>query len=333
MKSPFATLGFSKELVEELTNQELFNFVELHYKQLSKKYHPDRNKKKGSDKRFREIQDARDFLDLNKDPGTFEYYKKMFLRRTASKKKVEDADRKFHLVAFENKVLKEGFFSYISSLANPSGTLFDKERRVVMQDKEEQARILEKGYEGIPEYEERRTLKEKNEEKNNLERSIEEEEVKRSDVKSQLETLGHEISEIRKTIKTKNKIYKKDLESRAYKQSLYSFEVDGQRLLKAEDRFDTGYTLLGVIEDECYKRIVKSSNLQKGTLQALPVKTSNKKDTLKDLFPISTKMLEEISITNLGTHPRAGNYLVLSKEENGEVTFYAKGPIVEIVNG
>jgi len=78
MENPFRVLGLDRDLVRRLDDATCARMVEQQFRFLQRVFHPD----VGGDPRFsRELNEAREALDLERNPDSFARYKKAYTRR------------------------------------------------------------------------------------------------------------------------------------------------------------------------------------------------------------------------------------------------------------
>jgi curved DNA-binding protein CbpA len=78
MENPFRVLGLDRDLVRRLDDATCARLVEQQYRFLQKVFHPD----VGGDPRYsRLLNEAREALDLERNPDSFARYKKAYTRR------------------------------------------------------------------------------------------------------------------------------------------------------------------------------------------------------------------------------------------------------------
>jgi curved DNA-binding protein CbpA len=123
-QNPFKVLGLSKEIVKNMTSEELRPLVEHMFRYFAVKNHPDHG---GTTEKFQEINGANDLL---KDPGSFEEYKENY---TKSEKESKNSLAKLAASKEEGyeKILSQ-FRNYITTLGLGS----DSKDRVSILEKE-----------------------------------------------------------------------------------------------------------------------------------------------------------------------------------------------------
>lgn len=78
--NPFAILGLEPWVVKDLAEPEVFAIVDSQHRALSRLFHPDVTTGESSERRFQNVQWAREELDR---PGMFAHYRDLYLRSTS----------------------------------------------------------------------------------------------------------------------------------------------------------------------------------------------------------------------------------------------------------
>jgi len=115
-RNPFEIFGITPQMVKELDADTLFKIVKSNYRILQMKYHPDKG---GDTAKVRELNLAFELLDLEKNPQSFEFYRKKYLERISRKtlkNKLEELESAFRKLTFYNELLKENFWRYINQI-------------------------------------------------------------------------------------------------------------------------------------------------------------------------------------------------------------------------
>ncbi len=115
-KNPFEILGITPQMVKELDSETLFKIIKSNYRILQMRYHPDRG---GDTAKVRELNLAFELLNLEKNPQTFEFYRKKYLERVSRKtlkNRLEELESAFRKLTFYNELLKESFWRYINQV-------------------------------------------------------------------------------------------------------------------------------------------------------------------------------------------------------------------------
>ena len=76
-KNPFVILGLPPDLLDSLTPHAVLILAEARYRALARFRHPDVDRSKGAERRFKQIQDAYEELQLE---DRFQYWKERYLR-------------------------------------------------------------------------------------------------------------------------------------------------------------------------------------------------------------------------------------------------------------
>jgi hypothetical protein len=123
-KNPFEVFGLTPELVDDLTEKELFGVLKAVYRTLQKSYHPDTNRRKApnpsaNDKAV-ELNLAFEALDLERAPASFRKYRRLYLSRKPSNAQRDLLDLKTKLGVQLQTIdrLAENFLGYLAAGAD-----------------------------------------------------------------------------------------------------------------------------------------------------------------------------------------------------------------------
>lgn len=94
-KNPFKILGFEPDVLRSLNDEQINILISDKAKSLKKIFHPD--KKDGNEEKFKMITDAAELIDQEKDKESYQYYKKLFLKKSPKQAQIDK---------LENEVLK-----------------------------------------------------------------------------------------------------------------------------------------------------------------------------------------------------------------------------------
>ncbi len=103
-KNPFEVLGFTPDIIRNLSDEDVAVLVKSQYRTLQQIYHPDRPG--GDEERSREINLAYELLDSQRNPQSYIAFKELFLRQTPIRKKLSELEE----VVTEEKNRRERLF-------------------------------------------------------------------------------------------------------------------------------------------------------------------------------------------------------------------------------
>ncbi|MFH1092428.1 MAG: J domain-containing protein [Pseudomonadota bacterium] len=120
-KNPFEIFGLTPEVTARLEEQDLFALVKAQYRTLQKVYHPDcaravKGKADPKDKHFAvELNLAFEKLNLDKDPGSFRRYHRLYAARQnrGLRKKIVHLEKDIQKNLEKQAALADGFMIYL----------------------------------------------------------------------------------------------------------------------------------------------------------------------------------------------------------------------------
>ncbi|RUM87089.1 MAG: hypothetical protein DSZ24_07005 [Thermodesulfatator sp.] len=117
-RNPFEILGLSPRIVKELDEEGLFRLVRACYRTLQQVYHPDLSS--GSGEKALEINLAFEALDLRKNPESFRYWRRAYLKRLSRRTlqgRLEEMHLRLGRSERERETLSEAFWQSLLSRA------------------------------------------------------------------------------------------------------------------------------------------------------------------------------------------------------------------------
>ena len=136
-KNPFEVLGLNQGILKNLSETEIRGLVKAMYKELARIYHPDRNRSKKAEERFKEISAAYQLIGPNSDRDTFDMLLANFNKLKSGQKKIQELEKilreeKAESDKFFNLLLES--FSFYMHQQNPAHILDIGDHRLRIRD-------------------------------------------------------------------------------------------------------------------------------------------------------------------------------------------------------
>lgn len=120
-KNPFEILGMAPSMVRALEGKELFSLVKSSYRALLLVFHPDRSPldeqalKIQRNQKMAEINLAFEKLNYDRDPGSLDYYRTLYTRKTGEgwKKTIRLLNREIQEIKATNENLSQSYLRYV----------------------------------------------------------------------------------------------------------------------------------------------------------------------------------------------------------------------------
>lgn len=123
-RNPFEYFGLTPQVVKEFDDETLFKLIKHIYRVLQLKHHPDRG---GDPKKALELNLAFESINYDKNPQSFQQYKKQYLGRLSRKtlkKQLEELETQYRKLTFQHQILKERFWHYIEKVNSGLNELY-----------------------------------------------------------------------------------------------------------------------------------------------------------------------------------------------------------------
>jgi hypothetical protein len=150
-KNPFEVLGIAPTMARALEGKELFSLIKSSYRALQLIYHPDRsplhdqNLKIQKTQKVAEINLAFEKLNHDREPGSLDHYRNLYIRRTGEgwKKTIRLMNRELQELIAKNEFLSQGYLKYLlepcfvdpqSAISEEAAVFNLKNRRFGLQD-------------------------------------------------------------------------------------------------------------------------------------------------------------------------------------------------------
>jgi len=133
-KNPFRLLGLDPQVIRTLNDNQIEILVQSAFKAMQNIYHPD--KPGGSATKSKQINEARQLLDQQKNPEIYQALKTQFLRKKAVNKQVAECESKLKRALKQKTLLNQAFLNYLIKAANQESlTVFNLPAcKLIMRD-------------------------------------------------------------------------------------------------------------------------------------------------------------------------------------------------------
>jgi hypothetical protein len=123
-KNPFEVLGLNRSIVRTLSDDQLADMVQGNYRRLARFYHPDRNKAKDAERKFKEAAEAYASLEDQKSE-VFQLHTKAYLRKRPFQAQVQELEVQLTDVQGDLDTLVTQFTNYLIGSAG-----FEREQTI-----------------------------------------------------------------------------------------------------------------------------------------------------------------------------------------------------------
>lgn len=116
--NPFEVFGVTPQIVKELDDETLFKLIKKIYRTLQMHYHPDKG---GDPRKALELNLAFEAINYEKNPKSFQDYKKSYLLRLSRKtlkKELEEMKDRYRRLIYWHELLRERFWQFLENNDN-----------------------------------------------------------------------------------------------------------------------------------------------------------------------------------------------------------------------
>ena len=123
MKNPFQVLGLTSVLIKDLRDREISKLVQSQFESLRKHFHPDKagrseKKRERNELIFKEINEAYELLDQEKNPRLFEKYKKKLFHQKPFQKQVSELEEQLGIALTRENLLYVRTLDYLKNFTS-----------------------------------------------------------------------------------------------------------------------------------------------------------------------------------------------------------------------